>query len=231
MFPDDFLVNDRWPAKDPSVIQLYSYPTPNGVKVSTMLEETGLPYEPHFVSLSDEDVRSPEFLSISPNNKIPAIVDPAGPDGPVSLFESGAILIHLAEKSGKFLPSGADRLKVIQWLMWQMGGLGPMLGQLGYFHAFKGKEIDDPRPKERFVNEARRLLGVLDTQLNGQEWVAGDYSIADMAIVPWLETIHRFYDAADLLGWDNFENLEGYRQRFMARDAVKKAWDIPHVPE
>ncbi len=231
MFPDDFPIAARWPAQNPDVIQLYSYPTPNGVKVSTMLEETGLAYEPHFVSLSDEDVRSPEFLSVSPNNKIPAIVDRNGPEGPVGIFESGAILIHLAEKSGKFLPSGNARLQVLQWLMWQMGGLGPMLGQLGFFHAFKGKEIEDPRPKERYVNEASRLLGVLDKQLEGRDWVAGDYSIADMAIVPWLETIHRFYDAGETVGWDNFSNLEPYRQRFLARPAVAKAWDIPRVAE
>ncbi|MEP1591277.1 glutathione S-transferase N-terminal domain-containing protein [Sulfitobacter sp.] len=231
MFPDDFAIAKRWPAENPDVIQLYSYPTPNGVKVSTMLEETGLDYEPHFVSLSDEDVRSPEFLSVSPNNKIPAIVDPNGPDGPVGIFESGAILIHLAEKSGRFLPSGNTRLEVLQWLMWQMGGLGPMLGQLGFFHAFKGKEIEDPRPKDRYVNEAKRLLGVLDTRLEGREWVAGEYSIADMAIAPWLETIHRFYDAGETVEWNGFANLEPYRQRFLSRPAVAKAWDIPHVPE
>ena len=163
-FPDDFPVARRWPATDPSVLQLYSFPTPNGVKISIMLEETGLPYEAHLVTLADDDVKSPEFLSLNPNNKIPAIVDPNGPGGaPLGLFESGAILIYLAEKTGKLLPTDpAERYKVIQWVMFQMGGLGPMLGQLGFFYKFAGAAIDDPRPRERYINEAKRLLTVVE---------------------------------------------------------------------
>ncbi|OWU86580.1 glutathione S-transferase [Oceanicola sp. 22II-s10i] len=224
-------INDRWPAKDPSILQLYSFPTPNGKKIGIMLEEIGLPYEAHLVPLGDEYVRSPEFLSLSPNNKIPAIIDPDGPDGaPVGLFESGAILIYLAEKTGKLLPPGAGKYEAIKWLMWQMGGLGPMLGQLGYFYKFAGKDIEDPRPRERFVGEAKRLLNVLDGALEGREWIAGEYSIADIAIVPWIQALD-FYDAKELLGWDGFKNLQPYVDRFMARPAVQAGQNVPPRPE
>jgi len=169
------------------VIQLYAYPTPNGVKVSIALEEMGLAYEPHLVTLSDSDVKSPAFLSLNPNNKIPAIIDPNGPTGPLGIFESGAILLYLAEKSGKFGgANAAERATITQWLMFQMGGLGPMFGQMGFFYKFAGKDIEDPRPRERYRDEAIRLLGVLDGALEGNDWIAGDYSIADMAIGPWL---------------------------------------------
>ncbi|KAA2312941.1 glutathione S-transferase [Pseudooceanicola sediminis] len=228
MFPDDFLINDKWPAQNPKIIQLYSFPTPNGVKVSIALEEMGLEYEAHKVPLGDEFVRSPEFLSLSPNNKIPAIIDPNGPDGSVvQLFESGAILIYLAEKTGKLMPvSGPGKYEVIKWLMWQMGGLGPMLGQLGYFYKFAGKEIEDPRPVERFVNEGKRLLNVINTQLEGKDWVTGEFSIADIAIAPWLNGI-AFYGAHDVLEWDSFGNLQPYVERFYARPAVEKGKNIP----
>ena len=222
-----FPVTGRWPAKNPDLLQLYSFPTPNGVKAAIMLEETGLPYEAHKVTLSDEDVKSPEFLSLNPNNKIPAIIDPDGPGGkPLSLFESGAILIYLGEKTGKFLPAGAERHHVIQWLMWQMGGLGPMLGQLGYFYKFGGAEIEDPRPRERYIGEAQRLLGVLDGHLKGREWVAGEYSIADIAIGPWLRAID-FYGARDAVRFESFANVNGYLDRFTAREAVQRGLDIP----
>ncbi len=227
---NDFPITRRWPAENPDILQLYSFPTPNGKKVSIMLEEVGLDYEPHLVLLGDAYVRSPEFLSLSPNNKIPAIIDPNGPDGaPVALFESGAILIYLAEKTGKLLPEGAGKYDAIKWLMWQMGGLGPMLGQLGYFVKFAGSEIEDPRPRERFVTEAKRLLNVLNGALEGQEWVAGEYSIADIAIAPWLQALD-FYDAHEIVGWDDFPNLPAYIDRFAARPAVQRGSNIPARP-
>ena len=224
----DFPITRRWPASNPDVIQLYSFPTPNGVKASIMLEETGLPYEAHKVTLSDADVKSPEFLSLNPNNKIPAIIDPDGPDGkPIGLFESGAILLYLAEKSGKFIgQTQADKHQVTQWLMFQMGGIGPMFGQLGFFHKFAGSEIEDPRPRERYVNEAKRLLNVLNQQLEGQDWVAGDYSIADIAIAPWLRGLD-FYGARELVGWDDHTNVTAYLDRFLERPAVQKGLVTP----
>ncbi|TNC48362.1 glutathione S-transferase [Rubellimicrobium rubrum] len=223
-----FPITRKWPVEDPTKLQLFSYPTPNGQKVSCMLEETGLPYEAHRVTLEDANVRSPEFLSLNPNNKIPAIIDPDGPGGqPLALFESGAILLYLAEKTGMFLgATPADRMTVIQWVMWQMGGLGPMLGQMGFFVKFAGKDIEDPRPRERFVTEAKRLLNVLDTRLEGREWVAGEYSIADMAIGPWLGTLD-FYGAKPLVGWDGLVNVPAYVDRFFARPAAQAAKNIP----
>ncbi len=222
-----FPITTRWPAKDPSVIQLYAYPTPNGVKVSIALEEMGLAYEPHLVTLKDEDVKSDAFLSLNPNNKIPAIIDPNGPDGPIGIFESGAILLYLAEKSGKFIgANGADKAKITQWLMFQMGGLGPMLGQMGYFYKFAGKDIEDPRPRERFRDEAIRLLAVVDKQLEGQDWIAGDYSIADMAIAPWINALE-FYGTKDAVGYHDLKNVPAYVERFFARPAVEKAKRIP----
>ena len=191
-----FAITRRWPTKDPSAIQLYSLTTPNGVKVSIALEEMGLRYEAHLVDFGANDQMSAEFLSLNPNNKIPAIIDPNGPGGvPLPLFESGAILLYLAEKSGKFLPGGAARWEVIQWLMFQMGGVGPMFGQVGFFHHFAGKEVEDPRPRERYYSEAKRLLAVMEQQLDGRDWIAGGYSIADIAICPWLRTLRDFYGA------------------------------------
>jgi GST-like protein len=223
-----FPITQRWPAQKPDYIQLYAFPTPNGVKVSIALEEMGLPYEAHRVTLSDSDVQSPEFLSLNPNNKIPAIIDPNGPDGaPIGLFESGAILLYLAEKTGKFIgKSASEKAVVTQWLMFQMGGLGPMLGQLGFFYKFAGSDIEDPRPRERYINEAKRLLNVLEKQLDGQEWIAGDYSIADMAIAPWLRVLD-FYGAKEVLGWDNYTNLKAYVARFEARPAVQVGLNTP----
>lgn len=222
-----FPITSRWPAQDPSVIQLYSYPTPNGVKVSVALEEMGLAYEPHLVTLSDEDVKSPAFLSLNPNNKIPAIVDPNGPQGPIGLFESGAILLYLAEKTGKFIgASAADKAKITQWLMFQMGGLGPMLGQMGFFYKFAGAQIEDPRPRERYRNEAIRLLAVVDKQLEGQDWIVGEYSIADMAIAPWLNALE-FYGTKDVVGYSDLTNVPAYVERFFDRPAVAKARSIP----
>lgn len=223
----DFPITRRWPPRDPAAIQLYSLPTPNGVKVAVMLEECGLAYDAHLVDIMKNDQFTPEFLSVNPNNKIPALVDPNGPNGqPLPLFESGAILIYLAEKTGKFLPT-ANRYEVLQWLMWQMGGLGPMPGQLGFFHVYGGKEIEDPRPKERYRAETERLLKVLDQRLVGRDWVAGEYSIADMAIAPWLRTIRDNYKAADIVGWDRLANVPAYLDRFLARPAVQRGLNQP----
>ena len=223
-----FPITAKWPATNPDVLQLYSFPTPNGVKASIMLEETGIPYEAHKVTLSDADVKSPAFLSLNPNNKIPAIIDPNGPDGaPVGIFESGAILIYLADKSGKFIGSnGAERAHVIQWLMFQMGGLGPMLGQLGFFWKFAGSEWEDKRPQQRYIDEAKRLLAVLNGELADKDWIAGDYSIADIAIGPWLAALD-FYGVKDTVGWEDNTNLVAYLDRFLSRPAVQKGRMIP----
>ena len=223
----DFPITHRWPPRNPDAVQLYSLPTPNGVKVSIALEEMGLAYDAHLVDFATNDQMSPAFLSLNPNNKIPAILDPKGPDGtPLALFESGAILIYLAEKSGQLLPA-SQRYQVLQWLMFQMGGLGPMFGQLGYFHHFAGKEIDDPRPKERYRAEAARLLQVLDGALEGRDWIAGEYSIADIAIGPWLNTLLNFYKAAETVGWAELKNVSAYLARFLARPAVQRGLLIP----
>ncbi|WP_431297941.1 glutathione S-transferase family protein [Tabrizicola sp. BL-A-41-H6] len=218
----DYPITRKWPPRNPDAIQLYSLPTPNGVKVSIALEEVGLPYDAHLVNFATNDQTSPEFLSLNPNNKIPAIIDPHGPGGvPLALFESGAILIYIAEKSGKLMPEGS-RWQVLQWLMFQMGGIGPMFGQLGYFHYFAGKDISDPRPKERYRAEVERLLKVLDGALADKVWIAGDYSIADIAIGPWLRTLRDFYKAADIAGWDHLKHVPAYLDRFLARPAVQR---------
>lgn len=227
---DEFPITRRWPPRRAEVIQLYSLGTPNGVKVSILLEELGVDYDVHRISISDpEDQMTPEFISLSKNNKIPAILDPDGPDGkPMGLFESGAILIYLADKFGKFLPkSGAARYEVLQWLMFQMGGVGPMFGQVGFFHRYKGAEIEDPRPRTRYYNEAKRLLGVIDRQLEGRDWIAGDYSIADMAIVPWIRTLRVFYEAEKEVGLDGFAHVARYVERFEARPAVQRGLEVP----
>ncbi|MEH6434191.1 glutathione binding-like protein [Massilia sp. DD77] len=225
-----FPIAAKWPARHPERLQLYSLPTPNGVKVSIMLEETGLPYEPHKVSFETSDQLSPAFVSLNPNNKIPAIIDPDGPGGqPLPLFESGAILIYLAEKTGKFLPAdAAARYQVIQWVMFQMGGVGPMFGQLGFFHKFAGSEYEDKRPRDRYVNEAKRLLAVLETQLAKHAWIAGEeYTIADIAIFPWVNNLVGFYDAGELVGFKDFPRLQAALERFRERPAVIEGLKIP----
>lgn len=225
-----FPITQKWPALHPDRLQLYSLPTPNGVKVSIMLEETGLPYEPHLVSFETHDQMSPEFLSLSPNNKIPAILDPDGPGGkPLALFESGAILLYLADKTGRLIPQdAAGRYETIQWLMFQMGGIGPMFGQLGFFNKFAGKDYEDKRPRDRYVAEAKRLLGVLDKRLEGRNWVMGDnYTIADIAIFPWVRNLIGFYEAGDLVGFNDFKNVARTLEAFVARPAVVKGLGIP----
>ena len=225
-----FPVAHKWPAQHPERIQLYSLPTPNGVKVSIMLEETGLPYEPHLVRFDANDQLSAEFLSLNPNNKIPAILDPDGPGGrPLPLFESGAILIYLADKSGQFLPrEGVERYQTIQWLMFQMGGIGPMFGQLGFFHKFAGKDYEDKRPRDRYAAEAKRLLNVLNQQLTGRDWITGDaYSIADIATFPWVRNLVGFYEAGDLVGIGDFPHVTRALSAFVARPAVVRGLEIP----
>ena len=226
----NFPITRKWPARHPDRIQLYSLPTPNGVKVSIALEELGLPYEPHLVSFDTNDQMSPEFLSLNPNNKIPAILDPHGPDGkPLALFESGAILLYLADKTGQLMPhDAAARYETIQWLMWQMGGLGPMFGQLGFFHKFAGKDYEDKRPRDRYVAESRRLLGVLDQRLKGRPWVVGDtYTVADIAIWPWVRNLVGFYGAGELVEFGQFKEIERVLAAFVQRPAVAKGLDIP----
>jgi GST-like protein len=225
-----FPITHKWPAKHPERLQLYSLPTPNGVKVSIMLEETGLPYEPHRVSFETNDQISPEFLSLNPNNKIPAILDPNGPGGkPLALFESGAILLYLAEKTGQFLPKDAAlRYEAIQWLMFQMGGIGPMFGQLGFFHKFAGKDYEDKRPRDRYVAESKRLLGVLNKRLASRAWIMGDdYTIADMATFPWVRNLGGFYAAGDLVGMGDFAHVQRTLAAFVARPAVTRGLLIP----
>ena len=225
-----FPITTRWPAEHPDRLQLYSLPTPNGVKVSIMLEEIGLPYEPHLVDIGRNESWTPEFLSLNPNGKIPAILDPNGPGGaPLALFESGAILIYLAEKSGRLLPADpARRYQTIAWLMFQMGGVGLMFGQLGFFHKFAGREYEDKRPLQRYTAESKRLLGVLETRLAGREWIMGDaYTIADMATFPWVRNLVGFYEAGDLVGVKDFPHVTRVLDAFLARPAVIKGLDSP----
>jgi GST-like protein len=225
-----FPITKKWPARHPDRIQLYSLNTPNGVKASIMLEETGLPYEPHLVRFDANDQKTPEFLSLNPYGKIPAIIDPNGPDGrPLPLFESGAILIYLADKSGRFLPRDTTaRYETIQWLMFQVAGIGPMFGQVGFFHKFAGREFEDKRPRDRYVAEAQRLLGVLNARLEGRDWVMGDdYTIADIAIFPWVRNLIGYYDAGDLVGISDYSNVLRALERFVARPAVEKGLYIP----
>ena len=225
-----FAITKKWPAKHPERIQLYSLNTPNGVKVSILLEEAGLPYEPHLVRFDTNDQLSPEFLTLNPNNKIPAIIDPDGPGGqPLPLFESGAILIYLADKAGRFLaPAGAARYETLQWLMFQMGGVGPMFGQLGFFHKFAGKDYEDKRPRDRYVAESKRLLGVLEQRMVGRRWIMGDdYTIADIAIWPWVNNLIGFYGAGELVGIDGFPEVQRVLKAFVARPAVARGLTIP----
>jgi GST-like protein len=225
-----FPITKKWPAAHPDRIQLYSLPTPNGVKASIMLEETALPYEPHLVNFETHDQTSAEFMSLSPNNKIPAILDPNGPGGkPLALFESGAILIYLAEKCGQLMPrDAAGRYETIQWLMFQMGGIGPMFGQLGFFHKFAGKDYEDKRPRDRYVAEAKRLLAVLEQRLAGRSWIMGDeYTIADIATFPWVRNLIGFYGAGDIVGIADFPQVLRVLDAFVARPAVARGLDIP----
>ena len=229
-----FPITQRWPAQHPDRLQLYSLPTPNGVKVSIMLEEVGLAYEPHLIDITKNETWGPEYLALNPNGKIPAIIDPEGPGGqPLGLFESGAILIYLAEKTGKFLSADpAERYQTIQWVMFQMGAIGPMFGQLGFFHRFAGKEYEDKRPRDRYVAESRRLLGVLETRLANEggeprDWIIGDYSIADIATLGWVRNLIGFYEAGEIVGFKDFPHVAAWLERGLARPAVQRGLEIP----
>jgi GST-like protein len=224
-----FPITSRWPAAHPDRLQLYSVPTPNGVKVSIMLEEIGLPYEPHFIRIFDNESWTAEYLSLNPNGKIPAILDPDGPGGkPLALFESGAILIYLAEKTGMLLPADpADRYRTIQWVMFQMGAIGPMFGQLGFFNKFAGKDYEDKRPRDRYVAESKRLLGVLETRLEGRDWLMDDYSIADVATLGWVRNLITFYEAREIVDYDSLTEVPAWLERGLARPAVQRGLEIP----
>jgi GST-like protein len=225
-----FPITRKWPPRHPDRLQLYSLPTPNGVKVSIFLEETELPYEPHRVAFDRDEQKSPEFTSLNPYQKIPAILDPQGPGGrPLALFESGAVLLYLADKTGKLIPADpAGRYQTIQWLMFQMGGIGPMFGQVGFFHKFAGNEFDDKRPRDRYVGEAKRLLAVLDSRLADRSWMMGDtYTIADIAIFPWVRNLVGFYGAGELVGIDGYPQVQRVLAAFAARPAVERGLLIP----
>jgi GST-like protein len=228
-----FPIARRWPAKHPERLQLYSTPTPNGVKASIMLEEIGLPYEPHYIDIGRDETWTPEYLALNPNGKIPAIIDPDGPGGrPLPLFESGAILLYLAEKTGKLLPAdAARRYETIQWVFFQMAAIGPIFGQVGFFHKFAGREIADKRPLERYVAESRRLIGVVETRLDGRDWImGGDYSIADISMLGWMRNLIGFYEARDLVGFGDFPKVAAWLERGLARPAVQRGLSIPAKP-
>jgi GST-like protein len=225
-----FPITARWPAEHPERLQLYSAPTPNGVKVSIMLEETGIPYEPHFIDIMANETWTPQFLSLNPNGKIPAIVDPEGPGGqPMALFESGAILVYLADKAGMLMPADpARRYETLQWVMWQMGAVGPMFGQLGFFHKFAGREFEDKRPRDRYAKESARLLGVLEARLADREWVmGGEYSIADIALLGWVRNLVGFYGAGELVDYGALVHVPAWLERGLARPAVQRGLLIP----
>jgi GST-like protein len=224
-----FPISRRWPAEKPDILQLYSINSPNGVKVSIMLEETGLSYEPHLVLIGENESWTPEFLSLNPNGKIPAIVDPNGPDGgPIALFESGAILTYLADKTGMLLPqSGARRYETLQWVFWQVGHVGPFFGQVGFFHKFAGSKWEDKRPLKRFADESRRLLQLLDDRLQGREWVMDEYSIADISLLGWVRNLIGFYDAAELVDYASVKNVQLWLARGLERPAVQRGLTIP----
>ncbi|MGZ3375552.1 MAG: glutathione binding-like protein [Phenylobacterium sp.] len=225
-----FPITARWQARHPERLQLYSLPTPNGVKVSIMLEEIGLPYEPHLVDIGKDESHTPEFLSLNPNGKIPAIVDPDGPGGkPIGLFESGAILVYLAEKTGRLISADpAERYQTLAWLFWQMGGPGPMFGQVGFFHKFAGREYEDKRPRDRYAAESKRLLAVLEARLKGRTWIMGDeFTIADVAMLGWVRNLIGFYEAADLVDYASFTDVPAWLDRCLARPAVQRGLTIP----
>ena len=221
-------ITSRWPAENPGILQLYSINSPNGVKASIMLEETGLPYEPHLVVIGDNESWTPEFLSLNPNGKIPAIIDPSGPDGkPLALFESGAILTYLADKTGMFLPAGARRYETLQWVFWQVGHIGPFFGQVGFFHKFAGRHWEDKRPLQRYADESKRLLKVIDDRLAGREWVMDDYTIADISLLGLVRNLITFYDAAKLVDYASMRNVQAWLERGLDRPAVQRGLKIP----
>ena len=221
----DHPIFSRWPGRHPDRLQLFSLPTPNGVKVGIMLEETGLTYESHRIDITANESHDPAFLALNPNGKIPAIYDPHGPGGrPLALFESGAILIYLADKTGQFLSTCPNtRYETIQWLMWQMGGVGPMFGQVGFFNRFAGKDYEDKRPLERYAKESARLLGVLDARLATRDWVMDDgYSIADISLLGWVRNLIGFYEAREIVGFDRYAHVQRWLEQGLARPGVQR---------
>jgi GST-like protein len=228
-----FPITKRWPPRHPDRLQLYSLPTPNGVKVSIMLEEIGLLYEVHLVDFNKDDQKTPEFLSLNPNGKIPAIIDPNGPGGkPLPMFESGAILQYLAEKTGKLIPHDeVRRWQTIQWVHFQIGGIGPMFGQVGFFHKFAGKDYQDKRPLQRYVNETKRLLGVMELHLAGRQWFMDDeYTIADISMLGWVRSLTGFYGAREIVEFDALTHVPAWLARALARPAVQRGLNIPQRP-
>ena len=224
----NFAVTRRWPPRHPERIQYYGVPSPNGVKVSIMLEETGLAYEAHRVDIGAGDQATPEFLSLNPYGKIPAIIDPCRPDGPLGLWDSGAILIYLAEKTGRFLSSHPqERHHTLQWLLWQASAVGPIFGQVGFFHKFAGREIADRRPLDHYAKESRRLLEVLEGRLADRRWIMGDaYSIADIATLGWIRNLIRFYDAAGLVDYHSLKRVPAWLDAGLSRPAVARGLQV-----
>ncbi len=230
---DQFPITHHWPAQHPDRIQLYGLPTPNGVKVSIALEELGLPYEPHAVNIMKDENRVPDYLALNPNGKIPCIIDPEGPDGePIFLFESNNILLYLAEKTGKLIPAdAAGRIEARTWLFFQAAHVGPMFGQLGFFNKFAGRDYEDKRPRDRYVAESKRLLGVLDERLADRAWLLGeDYSIVDIAHLGWVRNLITFYEAGDLVGFDSYTSVKRWLEAGLARPAVQRGLTIPARP-
>ena len=229
-FPQSFPITRTWPPHHPERIQLYSINSPNGVKASVMLEETGLPYEPHLVRFDLKQQLSAEFRSLNPYAKIPAIIDPLGPgDSPLALFESGAILIYLADKSGKFLAvSGVARYETLQWLMFTSANISPIFGQVGFFHKFSGKEYEDKRPRDRYVAESRRLLDLIEERLATREWIMGnEFTVADIGTFPMIRNLVGYYGAGDLVRIQELPNVQRALAAFIARPAVARAVQIP----
>ncbi len=217
----------RWPATMPDVIQYYGMPTPNGQKVSICLEELGLAYEPHVINITKGDQLDPDYLRLSPNGKIPAILDPNGPEGqPILMMESVVILQYLAEKSGQLFPKTyRARLEAQQWLVFQAAHIGPMFGQFGHFYVFAKGKTDD-YGATRYGNECKRLLGVLNERLKDREYILDDYSVVDIAIVPWLEGAENFYKARDVLEMPSFEHVQKWRERVRSRPAYIRGKDV-----
>ena len=215
---------ERWPAQDPDVIQLYSLATPNGQKVSIALEETGLAYEPHLINIMKDDQFDPDYLKLSPNGKIPAILDPHGPeDEPTMMMESVAILIYLADKSGQLLPQNyRSRMEHLQWLFFQSAHIGPMFGQFGHFHLFARDKTSDDYARERYGAETRRLLKVLDDRLADRDYIMDNYSMVDIAIAPWVACLGDFYKAGKELELESYRQVNDWLDRVTTRPAYKK---------
>lgn len=210
-------------------IELYSLATPNGQKIGIALEEMGIPYHAHLVNIMKGDQHRSEFLEINPNGKIPAIIDPEGNDGtPLSIFESGAILLHLAKKSKKFLPEHPKEYsETLQWLFFQVGGVGPMFGQFGHFYKYAGDKCDHPYPLERYRSETKRLLGVLEAHLKDRSFLVGEqYTIADMATVPWVNGLSMFYKADDILNLPFYKNVNAWVKAVLDRPKTQAGMKV-----